>query len=144
MLTDLDCILINMREEELRKDPSKSPKVELFDMTLDLREGTAKFTNNVKEVLKLKRTPDNDRTRCRRSAKTQSGEQFNLAAEQCALDYVKMDGEYGERWAEQEHGDRFALPSAQEVIDGLQSFFELEIKERVKGMSSSRSKTIYQ
>lgn len=45
-----------------------------------------------------------------------------------------MDGEYGERWAEEELGDRFSLPSGQEIVDGIATFFDLEVKERVKNM----------
>ena len=53
-----------------------------------------------------------------------------------------MDGEFGEKWAKEAHGDNFALPSAQEVIDGLCSFFELEIRERCKNMNKDRAKII--
>lgn len=55
-----------------------------------------------------------------------------------------MDGEYGERWAEEEHGARFTLPSAQEIVDGIATFFDLEIKERTKNMPSSRAKAFQQ
>lgn len=80
-LTDLDCILVNMKYEEMKKNKKASPKVQLFDMVLDLKEGTATFDNNITEVLILRRTENNDRGRCRRSGKTNSGEQFNLSAE---------------------------------------------------------------
>lgn len=142
MLTDLDSILVNMKVRELEQEPSASPHVYLFDMTLDVKESIACFDNNVTEVLCLNRTKDNDRTRCRRSSKTNNGEQFNLAAEQCALDFVKVDGEYGERWAEEEHGDRFALPSARELVEGLSRFFELEVKERTKNSKQARATAV--
>jgi len=60
-LTDYDCILLNMKREECQKFPGLSGKVSLFDMTVDVNEGTAVLDVSPKEILKLIRTENNDR-----------------------------------------------------------------------------------
>jgi len=51
---------------------------------------------------------------------------------------VKVDGEFGERWAEEAHGNRFRLPSGREIVDGLAAFYDLEVTERVKNMPKAK------
>ena len=73
MLTDLDCILIQIYVEKLDADPHEQSMIFLTDMTIDLDSMTAWFESNPDYQFNLIRTDDNNRTRCRLTNKKNDG-----------------------------------------------------------------------
>lgn len=96
-------------------------------MNLDIEEGIAQFEKNAKAVLSLNRSKHNDRSRSLYASMANRGQDFKLDPNASRSDYFKLDGQYGEAWALTMKKNVLALPTARDIIDGLQDFYVEEI-----------------
>lgn len=132
VLSDLDCIALNINYEEQTKGTlswSTWPYVDLMEVIVDPLQSlalTCKSKNNVwNQQWVLKRTENNDRSRTKFTAqKTEYISQLNSGEY-----FSQKIAEYGSAWAinkDDQEADEL-LPTANQIFDGLQRIIEIQI-----------------
>lgn len=135
----LCCLLINICGEKKLNDRREFAYVHIPTMVFDLQRDVqiAYYVDDPENECILNRSDRNDRARLAWARKWDDG-QMNLDYLKNNSFFARKAGELGFMWAEEVKKDKYALPSAFEVIDGLRKFNEILIAEQAKGQSVQR------
>ena len=140
-LSDLDSILINMKIQELQINPLASPMVLLPYITINAQKMVGRFVDKPDQDLILVRTKTNNRERSQESSRKDDGDEMDICKNQKGQ-FTKEPGEYGFTWAKMVRGDEDALPSMNEILDGLKYYYLQQIDEMTEGQSYYRIKYV--
>lgn len=137
-MNTLDCIRINLKLKELKKNP-KADKLlfcGLQGITIDFNNYRV-FYHFERENLKnehfvLVRSDERVRFRGYHTLKSM-GNDFNLGN----LVFSKVCGEYGYSWSEGYYKDKERLPSMTQVVNGLKLYYRNMAKAILQGYDQS-------
>ena len=108
-------------------------------MIIDVQDMTAVLNDHPDDLLQLIKSDFNDRTRFTKSKKA-VGDQFDISASGGKNDQDKYENRisrYGFLWSDKVKGDRFAVPSLQEVLDGLYQYLFKKLSMTLKEMKQA-------
>ena len=83
-----------------------------------------------------------NKPRSHRSQRKTNGSQFDISFQVNNEHFVNYAGEFAFKWAQETKGDKMALPTFNEIIKGLSSFFESHLDQSTGGHPQPRVEAI--
>lgn len=137
-LTDIESIYLGIRMKEIAADPSVSKTVLLPDKKIDLEAMTAQVDQFPYDEFAVAEAGLEDGQRLAPQPENSDSVEFNISP------YLQQEGKYdlevglfGETWAHAEHGNTNALPSPDDILEGLKKFFDDYIDEQMQHLKTS-------